>query len=653
MINFTLDGQPLSVEAGTSILEAARQHGVKIPYFCYHPKLSIAANCRMCLVEVEATRKPQPSCMTHVQEGMVIHSKSPMVKKAQEGAMEFLLLNHPLDCPVCDQGGECDLQNMAYSYGCGSSRSNAPKRGVPPKDMGPLIGTHMTRCIHCTRCIRFSKEIAGVPELDIQGRGEHAEVLSYMNEMVESELSGNVIDICPVGALTNKPYAMRWRPWELTSVPSIDVMDSTGSHINIDTRDNRIMRITPRVCDSLNQEWLADHSRFYIDGLDHQRITTPCIRNSHNLLEPSEWHHTVDRVASLIKDTDPSDIAVLVGDLVDLETVTLLRNLLDQKNIVNRDSRLHSMPNRHSIHYTAPSFEEIEQADTVILVNTSIRDVAPLINIRLRGKNVAYVYENELNLTYPATYLGADLSSLCNEAHDFAKTLKNSKKPLVLVDPSVYGNSQLVLQINQIMNDYQPLQANPNTFGCIQHTCNQVGNLYADFTPGANGLDTKGILENIKRWKLLLLIGFDAPVLEQSKPHGQVVYIGHHYDVGAEHAHILLPTRAYAEDEATYVNTIGLAQQTQKAATGPDMARPAWRIIQALHQKLGDEAPITSRHDINLPAKERENMWVPIPTDTPNWSIYPRPLHNVIMRNSPTWVKTLRNETPHGGCHAK
>lgn len=611
MVEFVLNGQTLSVPEGTTILQAAMQAGMEIPYFCYHPRLSIAGNCRMCLVEVESIGKPQASCMTQVRAGMVVKTQSGVARKAQEGAMEFLLLNHPLDCPICDQGGECDLQNIAFRYGRGESRSTCGKRSVTDKNMGPLIGTAMTRCIHCTRCIRFAKEIAGVSELDIQGRGEHAEIITYMNEAIKSPLSGNLADVCPVGALTNRPYGMQWRPWELTATPTIDVMDGYGSHIYVDTRGGQILRVRPRMCEDLNQDWLADHSRYTIDSLKHQRLTEPAVRNEKDLLEPTDWHAAVDQVADLFRTTPAEETAVLLGDLVDVETAVLLKHLLDQRGIQHRDSRVFPVSTQIRAHYTMPFMERLEAADVVVLVNLDLHQTAPLLNVRLRGKKIVLM--------------------------DDIGTLAQAKTPLLLVDPSVYNNPDVCRDINVLMKKYPALG-----FGCVGRTAAHTGCLDVGFVPGEGGMNTHEILSNLDKVKLLFLVGFDDARLAQSKYSGAVVYMGHHYDVGAEIAHIVLPTKAYTEKVASYTNMMGIRQSTQVAVSGPEHARPDWHIIQALHQKLGEELLIQQASDIPYP-QPFDSAWVPLPELEKSvlW-VLPTSTDNVIKRHSPTWRSTGR-----------
>lgn len=637
VIEFTLNGHTLSVSEGTTILQAAMQVGVEIPYFCYHPRLSVAANCRMCLVEVESVGKPQASCMTQVRNGMVIHTQSPMVRKAQEGAMEFLLLNHPLDCPVCDQGGECDLQNIAFRYGKGQSRSSCCKRAVTPKDMGPLVGTAMTRCIHCTRCIRFAREIAGIPELNIQGRGEHAEIMTYMNEAVRSELSGNLTDICPVGALTNKPYGMRWRPWELTHVPTVDVMDGMGSHVWMDTRDDKLLRVRPRTCEAINQDWLADYSRYCIDGLQHQRLAEPAVRSEGGLLKPTTWPDAVDRVADLFRTTQPHDTAVLLGDLVDVETAVLLRYMLDQRGIIHRDSRLYPIPSNDRTYYTLPSMEQIEASDAVVLVNAQLRRTAPLLNIRLRGKSVAYVGQ-ETDYTYPTTWLGQNLTSLLDKTSSFAEVLRRAERPLILVDPSVYNSPDLCKELHALMGAYPAFHWPDGVgFGCVGHTASHTGALDAGFIPGQDGFNTNEILSNLKQFKLLMLVGFDDTRLASIKPEGHVVYMGHHHDVGAEMASVVLPTHAYTEKVASYTNIFGTRQATAIAVSGPEHARSDWHIVQALHQKLGGELQLQHASDIPYPAAQRSTTWRPWPVNSQSIWTMPCSSQNVVARHSPTW----------------
>ncbi len=610
MPKLTVDGKEVIFEEGMTVLQAVEQAGQEVPVFCYHNRLEIAGNCRMCLVEVEGSRKPVASCAMAAGEGMVVHTKTPMVKKAREGVMEFLLINHPLDCPICDQGGECDLQDIAMSYGRGISRYDEPKRAVEQKHMGPLIKTHMTRCIHCTRCVRFLEDVAGVPEMGLVGRGENAEIVTYLDQAVTSEVSGNVLDLCPVGALTSRPYAFRGRPWELTKTPSIDVMDAVGSHIRLDSKGNEVFRILPRVNDDINEEWLSDKARFCMDGLRTQRLDRPYIKVK-GKLQPTNWQGALGKAQELLSKTDPDKIGVLAGELVDTETFYTFRHMLDMMGVNHRDCR---DPGQHLDHRFRAgyvfntSIAGIEQADACLIIGGNPRFEAPLVNTRLRKRflkgdfPIAYLgpeFTPGRDLTYPVQHLGERakvLEDLLNEKGTFAKTLKKAKKPmLILSASSLKGQDamKVLALVRQVAETYDLVREGWNGFNVLHNQASRVGGLDMAFVPKGKGYDTQGILTAAEKGKLdvLYLLGFDHPSLKDLPDSVKVIYQGHHGEAGASAADVILPGAAFSEKNATYVNTEGRIQQALAAIAPPGEAREDWRIVKELAGRLSLDLP--------------------------------------------------------------
>ncbi|HCR86482.1 MAG TPA: NADH-quinone oxidoreductase subunit G, partial [Alphaproteobacteria bacterium] len=440
----TVNGKEIEFEKGMTALQVAELAGEEIPRFCYHERLKIAGNCRMCLVEIQpGPPKPAASCAMPAAEGMKIITNSPMVKKAREGVMEFLLMNHPLDCPICDQAGECDLQDQSVAYGRGKSRFDEHKRAVKDKYMGPIVKTQMTRCIHCTRCVRFMEEIAGVPELGATSRGEHMEVGTYIEKGLSSELSGNIIDLCPVGALTSKPYAYKARPWELKKTETIDVLDAVGSNIRIDSRGNEVLRILPSVNEEINEEWISDKTRYGYEGLKNQRLDKPYISRDGKLVEAS-WNEAIHEVAVVLKKVRPEKVAAIAGDLVDVEGIYALKKLLDELNIKNYDCRqdgaMYDPLNRASYIFNT-SIAGIEQADLVLIIGSNPRYEAPLVNARIRkvvvAKNLPVaLIGTQVDLTYKYEFLGQDsglIEDILNEKHPFSEKLKAAKNPIIIV----------------------------------------------------------------------------------------------------------------------------------------------------------------------------------------------------------------------------
>jgi NADH-quinone oxidoreductase subunit G len=602
MPKLTIDGQEIEVAAGTVLIQACEQLGIEIPRFCYHERLAIAGNCRMCLVEVSpGPPKPQASCALPCADGMVVKTNSPMVKKAREGVMEFLLINHPLDCPICDQGGECDLQDQAMHYGAGESRYKEGKRAVEDKYMGPIVKTQMTRCIQCTRCIRFATDVAGVPELGAYGRGEHMEVGTYVEKAITSELSGNLVDICPVGALTSKPYAFAARPWELKKTESIDVLDAVGSNIRIDSRGQAVLRILPRVHEDINEEWISDKTRHACDGLRVQRLDRPYIRNNEGKLVEASWQEAFELVAHWFAQTPAQQIAALAGNLACGESVMALRDLLDSMDIKNRDCRMDGaqIDATNRAHYLFnTTIAGIEQADVCVIVGTNPRMEASLINARIRkswlkGGLKVYYLGPETDLTYPYEYLGNDprlLNDILSGSDPLAAELASAKHPMIIVGMDALSrldSHEIFAAARAISDKFNMVREGWNGFNVLHNAASRVGALDLGFVPESGGQAIAEIVDGCRREsiKLVYLLGvddFDMELLGSAF----VVYQGHHGDEGAHRADVVLPGCTYTEKDATYVNTEGRVQRAKRAVFAPGQAKEDWAIIRALSEVM-------------------------------------------------------------------
>ena len=611
MTKLIVDGKEIDVPAEYTLLQACEAAGAEIPRFCYHERLSIAGNCRMCLVEVKGGPKPVASCAWGVRdcrpgpkgEPPEISTRSPMVKKAREGVMEFLLINHPLDCPICDQGGECDLQDQAMGYGVDTSRFAENKRAVEDKYLGALVKTSMNRCIQCTRCVRFSAEVCGAPEMGATGRGEDMEITTYLESALTSELQGNLVDICPVGALTSKPYAFAARPWELGKTLSVDVMDGVGSAIRVDTRGREVMRILPRVNEAVNEEWISDKTRHIVDGLRTQRLDRPYIRENGQLRAVS-WQQAFAAIAAKTSRTDGKRIGAIAGDLAAVEEMFALKELLARFGSVNlavqggdaSDSRA----GRASYIFN-PTIAGIDQADALLIVGSNPRKEAAVLNARIRkrwrtGQLKVGVIGARSDLTYVHDYIGAGTESLADLAagkHSFADVLKNAQKPIVLVGTDAFARhdgAAVLAQAAKLALDVGAIKDGWNGFAVLQNTASRVGALDIGFTAGASGLNalqmtTFGTLD------VLFLLGAD----EVKVPDGTfVVYIGTHGDKGAHRADVILPGAAYTEKSAIFVNTEGRAQMANRAGFPPGEAREDWAIIRALSDVVGKKLPYDS-----------------------------------------------------------
>ncbi|EHK56620.1 NADH-quinone oxidoreductase subunit NuoG [Allomesorhizobium alhagi] len=613
MAKLKVDGKEIEVPDHYTLLQAAEDAGAEVPRFCFHERLSIAGNCRMCLIEVKGgPPKPAASCAMGVRdlrpgpngETPEIFTNTPMVKKAREGVMEFLLINHPLDCPICDQGGECDLQDQAMAFGVDSSRYQENKRAVEDKYIGPLVKTIMNRCIHCTRCVRFTTEVAGISELGLIGRGEDAEITTYLEQAMTSELQGNVIDLCPVGALTSKPYAFQARPWELTKTESIDVMDAVGSAIRVDSRGREVMRIMPRINEQVNEEWISDKTRFIWDGLRTQRLDRPYVRRDGKLVAAS-WSEAFAAINEAVAKSSGDKIGAIAGDLAAVEemyALKLLMQSLDSPNIDCRQdgARLDPALGRASYIFN-PTIEGIEQADAVLIIGANPRFEASVLNARIRKRwkvgNLPVGAIGEIgDLRYDYEMLGAgseSLNELARGKGKFFSVLKNAKRPLIIVGQGALARTdgaavlglaaKLALAVDAVSEEW-------NGFSVLHTAAARVGGLDIGFVPGEGG---KSAAEMMSAMEVLFLLGADE--IDMTGASGAfVVYIGTHGDAGAHRANVILPGAAYTEKSGTYVNTEGRVQQTNRAGFAPGEAREDWAILRALSDVLGHRLPFDS-----------------------------------------------------------
>lgn len=595
MPKVTVDGQEIEVPAGATVLQACELAGKEIPRFCYHERLSIAGNCRMCLVEVKpGPPKPQASCALPANDGQEIRTDSEMVKKAREGVMEFLLINHPLDCPICDQGGECDLQDQSMAYGRGASRYDENKRAVTEKYMGPIVKTAMTRCIQCTRCVRFAEEVAGVEEIGAIYRGENMQITSYLEHAVTSELSGNVVDLCPVGALTSKPYAFEARPWELKKTLSIDVMDAIGTNIRVDSRGREVLRVLPRVNDDVNEEWASDKTRHALDGLTRRRLDKPFVRRD-GKLQAASWQ---DAFAAIKAVDAGSSVAAVAGDLVDCETMYAAKALINAMGGSLLEGRQTGMDYDTSS-LAAVNFNTtiagIEHADAILLVGTNLRWEAPLVNTRIRKaiKRGAKVFAigPETDLTYKVEWLGKDLAALNTLSDVVAGVFKDARTPAIIVGGgALKGAHGAALKFANDFNLVRMLEDGTawNGFNVLHFSAARMGGLML-------GYAQKGGIADIVAAKPKLVFFLGADEVDFGGFAGSTkVYVGHHGDKGAHAADIILPAAAYTEKAGTYVNLEGRVQHAEKAVFAPGEAREDWSIFRALSDVFGCSLPFNS-----------------------------------------------------------
>ena len=598
MLKIKVNDTDVEVEEGLTVLQACEQAGVEIPRFCYHEKLSIAGNCRMCLVEIEKSPKPVASCAMPVTEGMNIKTNTSMVEKARKGVMEFLLVNHPLDCPVCDQGGECDLQDQSMFYGVDKSRYTENKRQVPEKYMGPLIKTQMTRCIHCTRCVRFATEIAGVPELGAIGRGEDMQITTYLEKSMESELSANVIDLCPVGALTSKPYVFEARPWELKKTETIDVMDAVGSNIRVDTYGWEIKRILPRINENINEEWISDKTRYACDGILNQRLDTPYLK-SDNEFKKISWDLAYKKVVEKIKETSAEKIAGLTGDLTNMETMFIVKEFFQKtiksQNLDSRSDNYYVNSNDRRNYIFNSSLNGIEESDLIILVGANPRYEATILNARIRksflnNKTDIYSFGDIGDLTYPYKILDNKtdtIKDVFENKNELSEKIKNSKKPIIILGQSALRLKsgkfifeefkRFLISVNKINKDW-------NSLNILSNHASTVGSYDLNILSSKDGKNIT--LNQIKNnyFDILFLFGQDS--LSLKKKNEFIIYVGSHGDKGAEMADVILPGTTYTEQDGYYTNLEGKIQKAYKASYPPGDAKEDWEIINELSELL-------------------------------------------------------------------
>ena len=624
MPKLTIDGMEITVEPGTSIIQAAEQLGIEVPRFCYHDKLSVPANCRMCLVQVEGgPPKPVAACAMPCAEDMKVHTQSDMAKKARKGVMEMLLINHPLDCPICDQGGECDLQDQAMAYGYDRSRYAEEKRAVKDKELGPLIKTVMTRCIHCTRCVRFGDEIAGVSEMGVLGRGEHLEIGTYVEQMTTSELSGNIIDICPVGALTSKPYAFTARPWELRKTQSIDVSDAVGSNIRIDVRGGEVMRILPRQNDDVNEDWISDKARFAWDGLKINRLDRPYVR-LHGKLQAVSWDQAFKAIGEKIKGLSGQKISALIGDLADAESMLALRDLLKSlgsKNIECRQDGAQFDVSQSSGWLFNTTIAGLEKADAILLVGVNPRHEAALINARIRKTWLANRVKVGLigqpcDLNYPVRHLGAGpetLSALAEGKGDFADILAKAKNPVIILGAGALRRADglaVHALAQKVAEKFNMVREGWNGFNMLHTQASRVGALMLGCV---SDMDIDHHAQN----EVLYLLGADEIDVSKIAPETFVIYQGHHGEAAAARADVILPGSAYTEKNATYVNTEGRAQLARQAVFPPGEAKEDWKIIRALSDVIGKPLPYDTLADVRAALEKAHPAFASIDSVVP------------------------------------
>ena len=610
MFKLKVNNKEIEIDEGLTVLQACEKAGVEIPRFCYHEKLSIAGNCRMCLVEIEKSSKPIASCAMPATEGMNIKTNTKLIEKSRKGVMEFLLANHPLDCPVCDQGGECDLQDQSMFYGIDKSRYKENKRFVSEKNMGPLIKTQMTRCIHCTRCIRFATEIAGVSELGAIGRGEDMQITTYLEKSMKSELSANVVDLCPVGALTSKPYVFEARPWELKKTETIDVMDAIGSNIRVDTYGWEVKRVLPRVNEDINEEWISDKTRYACDGLLNQRLDTPLIKYNKKF-DKASWTEVNSIIREKVNEIDNEKICGFVGDLNNMETLYIFKEFfnkcINSKNLEFRNCHSYLNTEKRENYLFNSSINGIEESDFIFLIGTNPRYEATILNARIRKaylKNKTKIVSlNDLgDLTYPYEFLSGmsrDIKDIVEENHELSNTIKQSKKPLIIFGQSLLKSSsgkyifesiKYFLKINKkINNDW-------NSFNVISENASTVGSI--DLGIFRNGNERNHVLTNLEnnKYDLVFLLGQDN--LNFKKKNEFIIYQGSHGDKGAEIADIILPGAAYTEQDGYFTNLEGKLQKAFKASYPPGDAKEDWQIINDLSESINKKKLFKNKEEL-------------------------------------------------------
>ena len=628
MFKLKVNNNDVEIEEGLTVLQACEKAGVEIPRFCYHEKLSIAGNCRMCLVEIEKSPKPVASCAMPATEGMNIKTNTEFVEKARKGVMEFLLANHPLDCPVCDQGGECDLQDQSMFYGVDKSRFRENKREVPEKNMGPLIKTQMTRCIHCTRCIRFATEVAGVPELGAIGRGEDMQITTYLEQSMQSELSANVVDLCPVGALTSKPYVFEARPWELKKTETIDVMDAIGSNIRVDTYGWEVKRVLPRINESINEEWISDKTRYACDGLLNQRLDIPYIKYN-GKFEKASWNEVFNIIKAKFKITDKEKICGFTGDLVNMETQYIFKEFfnktLNSQNVESRNDQTYLNPNKRENYLFNSTIDGIENADFIFLIGSNPRYEATILNARIRKSylenKIKIISLNDVgDLTYPYESLNSDIQNLkdiIEDKHEISNLIKQSKKPLIIFGQSVLksNSAKFVFEsMKSFLKKNNKITKEWNSLNIISENASTVGGFDLGLYKTQDG--SNKLLNDLynHKFEIVYLLGQDN--LKLKKQNEFIIYQGSHGDNGAEMADIILPGSAYTEQDGYFTNLEGKLQKAYKASYPPDEAKEDWSIINELaeamnHRKLfndKDELDSSLLNQINLLLEKNDSM---------------------------------------------
>jgi len=620
-----VNNKEIEFEEGMTVLQACELAGAEIPRFCYHERLSIAGNCRMCLVEMEKSSKPIASCAMPATDGMKIKTNTTFVEKARKGVMEFLLANHPLDCPVCDQGGECDLQDQSLFYGFDHSRYKENKRQVKEKHMGPLIKTQMTRCIHCTRCIRFATEVAGIPELGAIGRGEDTEITTYLEKSMESELSANVIDLCPVGALTSKPYAFEARPWDLKKTETIDVMDAVGSNIRVDTYGWEVKRVLPRVNEDINEEWISDKTRYACDGLSKQRLDTPYIREN-GKLQKASWNEVLKILINKFKELNPEEIGGVVGDLADLEMMysfkLFFNNSLGSQNLECRQDKIYINPEERMNYIFNSTINGIEDSDFILLVGSNPRLEATILNARIRKtylKNKLKIYSigDPGDLTYPYKIIGSNTSiinEIVNGKHEISAKIQKSKKPMIILgESSLYGkNGKYVFEtFKNFLFKNNFIRKDWNALNVLNQHASRVGAIDLGIY-SINEEDNFSFFEKLSNNQLKLIYLLGADTIDINKKNEFIIYQGSHGDKNAEIADIVLPGAAYTEKDGLFVNLEGKLQNAYKASYPPGEAREDWIIFKDLaniiKKPLGYKNIRQLREFIKRDIKSKKNL---------------------------------------------
>jgi NADH-quinone oxidoreductase subunit G len=607
MLKLKVNDIEVEVEEGLTVLQACEKAGAEIPRFCYHEKLSIAGNCRMCLVEMEKSPKPVASCAMPAADGMVIKTNTPKIEKSRKGVMEFLLANHPLDCPVCDQGGECDLQDQSMFYGIDKSRFKENKRAVPDKNMGPLIKTQMTRCIHCTRCIRFATEVAGVPELGAIGRGEDMQITTYLEQSIQSELSGNVIDLCPVGALTSKPYVFEARPWELKKTETIDVMDAVGSNIRVDTYDWEVKRVLPVINEDINEEWISDKTRYACDGLLNQRLDSPYIKYNKKF-EKASWNEVYKIIKSRIENTDKEKICGFVGDLINMETSFIFKEFLERtlsiKKYESRSKKSFINTSNRENYLFNSKINGIEEADLIFLIGTNPRFEATMVNARIRkaylNNNTKIISLNDVgDLTYPYQSLDGKsqtIKDIIENKNNIYKEINQANKPLFIIGESflkIKSADYLLNLLKKFLSENKKTTSEWNPLNILSVDAATVGNLDLDIVDESNKL-FDDLNEN--KFEIIYLLGQDN--LDFNKKNEFIIYQGSHGDKGAEIADIILPGAAYTEQSGHYTNLEGKIQKAYKASYPPGEAKEDWQIINDLAEVMNNRKLFNDKEEL-------------------------------------------------------